>query len=189
MSDSAAVAIMLLGGLGTAVDVEEGASALRHALSVFGDNRRDFDQDAAFHEVMAARSMDDDQTADLPKARLYLNWMSGLKVPGAVDLLARCGGPLPPCEPRWQLSFSRALPDKVKGNIWSVRSPVRDRIGQPTILGQVEMMPTRRWIATTQSGVPVGDTFPSKVKAIEALATALCCNVPYILPLQQMPKI
>lgn len=184
MSTSAAVALMMLSGMGTAVDVDEGAKALQHAISVFGKDRRDFDQETVFTEIMAARETDVGQTADMPKARFYLNWMAGLKVPGAPpDLLARCGGPLPPYEPRWQLSLSRALPDKVKGDIWSVHSPLRDWIGQPTILGQVEKMPTHRWIATTKSGVPVGDSFASKEKAVEALVAALDCDIPYIQPL------
>lgn len=180
MSISAAVGLMILDGIGTDPDEEKGKGILRHAISVFADSRPNFDQDACFREVMAVRNLVDDDIAKLPTARIYLDWMRYLKVPVAARLLDRCGGPLPANEPRWELSLSRALPDKVNGDVWWVRSPVRDRLGQPTALGQVEWLPNREWIATTESGVPVGDTFVSVKKAVEALAAAVGCEVPYV---------
>jgi hypothetical protein len=78
------------------------------------------------------------------------------------------------------MSLSSALPANVKGYVWSVESPVRDRLGQRSILGQVEQLPDKRWIATTEVGAPVGLTFDSEGAAVRALARAQNCDVPYV---------
>jgi hypothetical protein len=179
MSASAATALMLLEGIGTVADEKRGAEILRRAISIFGRNRSNFDETACFREVMAARKLDGSLTAVLPNARIYLDWIAKLNVPVAANLLAHCGGPLPRHETRLELSLSRVLPKKVKNEVWSVQSPIIDRLGQKTTLGQVEMLPNRQWIAATEAGVPVGNTFGSRRAAVTALASALSCDVPY----------
>jgi hypothetical protein len=181
MSDSAAIALMLLEGVGTKVDENKGAEILQRAISIYGENKSDFNQDDCFREVMAARQLKEGQLANLQTARIYLDWMAKLTVPVAASLLARCGGALPPFNPRWELSLWKVLPDNIKIDLWFVRSPVRDRIGSPTTLGQVEKLQNCQWIATTDDGVPVGETFNTRKDAVEALALALECNVPYPL--------
>ncbi|MGD0191939.1 MAG: hypothetical protein ABSD74_14455 [Rhizomicrobium sp.] len=180
MSYSAATALMLLQGIGTAVDEILGTATLRHSISAYCDGPGRVDRDVCFVEVMTALKFKEGQIADLPSARNYLDWMVKLRVAGATDLLNRCGGPLPPFQPRWELSLWPALPDNDKVDLWLVKSPQRDRLGQPTTLGQVEMLPNRRWIATTEVGVAVGDTFGSRKEAVEALAQAVECDAPYL---------
>ncbi|MDP1667577.1 tetratricopeptide repeat protein [Phaeovulum sp.] len=181
---SASVALMLLQGIGVEPDLDKGAEKLRIAISIFAANKSTFriafDADACFAQVMAAIGASDETALDLPLARTFLDGPVRFGVPGARLLLDRCGGPLPPHEPQWELSLSSALPEKVKGNVWSVRSPVQHRIGQPSTLGQVEQLPSKRWIATTEAGVPVGETFESDRAAIEALAAAQDCDAPYV---------
>jgi hypothetical protein len=108
--------------------------------------------------------------------------MAGLRAPLAAQLVERCGGRIPPRQPRWELSLSSALPGGVQGDIWWVQSPIRDRIAQRIILGQIERLPSRRWIATTDDGRPVGDTFGSRKDAVEALASTLGCDIPFVDP-------
>jgi hypothetical protein len=192
-SSSAAIALMLLDGVGTKVDDVQGQETLRHAIALYHNSdwgpfhkpEPDFDPETCFHEIMAVRLLEDGQTADLPTARIYLDYLAKFAVPIASSLLARCGGALPPYKPhweqRWELSLWKVLPDNTKIDLWFVRSPVPDRIGYPTTLGQVERLQNRQWIATTDDGVPVGETFNTRKDAVEALALALECKVPYPL--------
>ena len=180
MMDSASVALMLLEGIGVEPDRNKGAEKLRLAISIFAANKSTFDAAACFEQMMAAISASDGVILDLPVAQTYLDWIVRFGVPGARRLLDRCGGPLPPREPKWELYLSSALPEKVEGHVWWVNSPIRDRIGQPSILGQVERLPNKRWIATTDNGMPVGETFESDRAAVNALAAAQGCDVPYV---------
>jgi hypothetical protein len=180
MMDCAAVALMLLEGIGVDPDVGKGAEKLRLAISIYAQNKPTFSADSCFEQVMIARELPEGSSSYLPSARVYLDWLTKFDVPDALRLLARCGGPLPPYEPRWELSLLSALPEKIKGHVWWVRSPLRNQLGQPTILGQVEKLSNERWIATTEAGVPVGNTFTSEKDAVEALAKALGCDVPYL---------
>lgn len=180
MMDSASVALMLLEGIGVEPDLDKGTEKLRLAVSIYAANKSTFDAAACFEQMMAAISASDGVVLDLPVARTYLDWIVRFGVPGASGLLDRCGGPLPPREPRSELYLSSALPEKVAGHVWWVNSPVRDRIGQPSILGQVERLPNKRWIATTEDGVPIGDTFESDSAAVQALAAAQDCDIPYV---------
>lgn len=177
---SAAVALMLLDGIGVEPDVKKGTEKLQISISIYAANKPAFDADACLEEVMAARAVPEGSTFDLPVARTYLNWIARFSIPGALQLLNRCGGPISPNEPRRELWLSNALPEKSKGHIWWVKSPVPDRIGQPSTLGQVERLADRCWIATTDAGVPVGDVFTSEKCAVEALARALECDIPFV---------
>jgi len=178
MMDSASVALMLLEGIGVEPDRNKGAEKLRLAISIYAANKPTFDAAVCFEQVMAAISASDGDILDLPVARTYLDWI--VRVPGASRLLDRCGGPLAQRQPRWELYLSSALPEKVDGHVWWVNSPVRDRIGRPSILGQIERLPNKRWIATTENGMPVGKTFDSDRAAVNALAAAQDCDVPYV---------
>lgn len=180
MMDSASVALMLLQGIGVDQNLEKGMGQLKVAISNYAENKPAFDADMCFEQVMSALSASDGGVLDFPAARTYLDWMVRFKVPGAARLLDVCGGALPPREPKQELSLSKVLPDKVKGSIWWVKSPVRDRLGQPSILGQVERLPNRLWIATTDHGLPVGETFSSDKLAIQALAEVHNCDIPYV---------
>ncbi len=180
MMDSASVALMLLQGIGVDQNLEKGMEQLKVAITNYAENKPTFDADMCFEQVMTALSASDGVVLDLPVARTYLDWMGRFKVPGAPRLLGVCGGPLPPREPKQELSLSKVLPDKVQGSIWWVKSPVRDRLGQPSILGQIERLPNRQWIATTDYGVPVGETFSSDKLAIKALAEVHNCDIPYV---------
>jgi Sel1 repeat len=135
---SAAVALMLLEGIGVETDLSKGTEKLRLAISIYAKNKPTFDAEACFEQVLTAIKLAEGSTADLPSARIYLDWMTKLNVPEALRLLGRCGGPLPPYEPRWELSLSSALPEKIKGAVWWVNSPVRGRLGHPSTLGQIE---------------------------------------------------
>ena len=191
LAASTATALMLLEGTGVNPDEAQGARILAHAISLYAaisDRtwvRPRFDQEACVREVMAARRLADGQTAALPLARRYLDWMVRLGVAQAERVLDRCGGPVPRRQPRWELGLSRVLPDKFKADIWWVTSPEPDR-RRP--LGQVERLPNRRWIATTDEGVPVGETFESARDAVVALAAAVGCYVPYVDPLTERLK-
>ena len=182
MMNCAAVALMLLEGIGVEPNVGKGIDKLRLAISLYAEGKPAFDADACFDQMMIARDLTAGSGSDLPSARTYLDWIAKFNVPGSVHLLDRCGGPVPPYEPRWELSLLSALPEKIKGQLWWVRSPVRNRLGQPSTLGQVERLSTKCWIATTEAGVPIGDTFDSKKDAVDVLAKALGCDVPYIDP-------
>jgi len=180
MMDSASVALMLLEGIGVEPDRNKGAEKLRRAISIYAANKSTFDAAACFEQMMAAISASDVAILDLPVARTYLDWIMRFSVPGARRLLDRCGGPLPPREPRWELYLSSALPEKVAGHVWWVNSPVRDRIGQPSVLGQVERLSNKCWIATTEDGVPISETFESDRAVVQALAAAQDCDIPYV---------
>jgi len=191
LAASTATALMLLEGMGVKPDEAEGTRILVHATSLYAAisdhtwGRPRFDREACVREVLAARRLVDGETAALPLARLYLDWMVRLGVPQADYLLERCGGPIPRREPRWELRLSRVLPDKFKADIWWVTSPEHDRRSP---LGQVERLPNRRWIATTDEGVPVGETFDSARDAVVALAAAVGCYVPYVDQLTERLK-
>jgi len=180
MMDNASVALMLLLGIGVDADFEKGSEKLKSAISIYAKNKPAFDAGMCFEQVITALSASDGAGLDLPLARTYLDWMVRFKVPGAARLLDICGGPLPPREPKQELFLSKVLPDKVKGSIWWVKSPVRDRLGQPSILGQIERLPDRLWIATTDHGLPVGKTFGSDKLAIQALAEVHNCEIPFV---------
>jgi len=182
MMDCAAVALMLLEGIGVDPDFERGTEKLRLAVSIYAENKPTFNANECIEQVMATRQSPDGSTSDLSSARAYLDWIAKFGVPGAMRLLDRCGGALPPHKPQWELSLLSALPEEHKGNVWWVKSPIRDRLGQPSTLGQVERLPNMRWIATTDAGVPIGDTFVTEKDAVEALAKALECDVPYVDP-------
>ncbi len=179
MMVSASVAIMLLKGLGVEADSAMGAEKLRLAISIFAENKPKFDNDVCYEQVMIAAAAPEGVTLDLPVAREYLDWIGRFNVPGARPLLNLCGGPLPPNPARWELSLSKALPEKVVGHLWWVHSPVPNRLGLPSILGQIERLPDMRWIATTDAGEPVGTTFGSDGAAVRALAAVQKCDVPY----------
>jgi hypothetical protein len=180
MRRSAAVALMLLEGIGVETDLSKGTEKLRLAISIYAQNKPTFDAEACIEQVLTATKLAEGSTEELPSGRVYLDWMSKLNVPGALRLLGRCGGPLPPYEPRRELSLSSALPEKIKGTLWWVNSPVPGPLGRPWTLGQIEKLANKRWIATTEAGVPIGDTFESKKDAVEALTKALECDVPYV---------
>ncbi|MBM4073745.1 MAG: sel1 repeat family protein [Planctomycetes bacterium] len=192
--DSAAIAFFLLLGIGTEPDEAEGVKVLGHSISkyaamhddVWGQRPR-FDQDGCLREILVACRVAEGRSAMLPLARRYLHWMAYLRVPQADHLLDRCGGPLPPYQPRWELRLSRCPPEKVKADTWWVQSPV-PRSASLTMLGQVEQLPNRVWIATTDAGVPVGETFGSMKDAVVALAAAVGCYVPYVDPLAKRLK-
>jgi TPR repeat protein len=177
---SAAVALMLLEGIGVEPNPGKGKETLRLAISIYAQNKPTFDAEACLEQVLTARKLAEGSAADFPSARVYLDWMAKLSVPGALRLLQRCGGPLPAYEPRWELSLSSALPEKIKGAVWWVNSPVRGRPGRPWTLGQIEKLANKRWIATTEAGVPIGEVFESEKDAVEALANSLQCDVPYV---------
>ena len=120
MMNCAAVALMLLEGIGVEPDVGKGTKELRLAISIYAQNKPAFDADACFEQVMAARELADGSISDLLSARAYLDWIARFGVPGAMRLLERCGGVLPPHEPQWELSLSSALPEKIKGHVWWV---------------------------------------------------------------------
>ena len=116
--DSASVALMLLEGIGVEPDLDKGTEKLRLAVSIYAANKSTFDAAACFEQMMATISASDGVVLDLPVARTYLDWIVRFGVPGASRLLDRCGGPLPPREPRWELHLSSALPEKVAGHVW-----------------------------------------------------------------------
>ena len=189
MMDSASVAIMLLLGIGVDSDFEKGSEKLKSAISIYAKNKPAFDAGMCFEQVITALSASDGAALDLPLARTYLDWIVRFKVPGALGLLEICGGPLPPREPKQELSLSRVLPDKVEGSIWWVKSPDRDRLGQPSILGQIERLPNRQWIVTTEYGVPVGETYGSDNLAVQALAESQGCEIPYVDFVTRMRRV
>ncbi|MFK5980956.1 MAG: tetratricopeptide repeat protein [Rhizobiaceae bacterium] len=180
MVNSAAVALMLLQGIGVQPDIKKGMVELRDAISIYGNHKHMFDADECFKQIMAARSLSETKKSKLPLARVFLDQMSQFEVPGAPQLLGCCGGPLPPREFPWKISLSRILPQKEKGAVWRATAPVSKDSGLRIFLGQVEKLINNRWIATTEKGIPVESTFDSKRLAVEALATELNCDVPYV---------
>ena len=79
---SAAVALMLLEGIGVEPNLGKAKEELRLAISIYARNRPTFDAEACFEQVLTARKLAEGSTADLPSARVYLDWIAKLNVPG-----------------------------------------------------------------------------------------------------------
>lgn len=182
-STSAALSFMLLRGLGTKKNNVEGEKFLKESLEMYSRSKREFDCDACLNEILQLLDPSTEDGLELPNARVYLDWSIRFCDPLVKDLLDMCGGKIPDKKPLWEFSLSSSV-SRESGKeycIKDVRVPSsRDRISQPLILGQVEMLPDKKWWATTDDGIPIGDTFSCEKEAVLALAKETECDAEYI---------
>tara|TARA_R110002095_G_scaffold26804_4_gene27006 strand:- start:16336 stop:17709 length:1374 start_codon:yes stop_codon:yes gene_type:complete len=191
MTAAATIAFMVLSGVGVEKSLRRGEKLLREAVQVYTENKQDFDKAACVNEILDLLQSENDVQVTAENARIYLNWMDGIKVPLIAKLLKQCGGKIPHKKPAWEFFLKNPLPQgKREHLIRNVCVPLlRDRPSQMQTLGQIERLPDKTWVVTTDDCVIIGESFNSEREAVKALATFKKCDAEYVDLLEKMKRL